>query len=521
MISRYPFQTEILDDVRQGWKEFQKQVVVSPTGSGKTCMFSWMAEEFMTKGQRTLILVDQNELVWQTVEKLKAVTSIPATVEKSELRADRTSPVVVSTIQTMSRRLDEWPSHHFGLVIADEGDKSISEMWQRVLKHFDRVAKVCAFTATPHRTDKRNLGCYYQRLVEKENLISLQQKGYLSRIRIEMLPIQIDLTGARIKAGDFIEAELDEILGPHLLKIAEAMRDRAAFRKAIAFFPLIKTAEKFAGICKDIGLNAEAIHGKSEDREEKLARFKNWDFDILANSSLLTRGYDDPAIDWVLPCRPTKSVTMFFQMIGRATRLAPGKVDYVVGDFLYQSTRHLVCRPAHLIAKDDDEAEQITQLAISRSQALPGELADQMPLDLQGLASEAVAKREEALRKRLEEQRNKKAKTISAEQFAVEHNSMDVAEYREVMPWESAPITDKQLKWIHRAKIDASTVRGKGHASKLLSLYFDRKPLQLASEGQRKIMTRMGYPNAEQATADQARRFFADLRKPKQEEMAI
>jgi hypothetical protein len=143
-----------------------------------------------------------------------------------------------------------------------------------------------------------------------------------------------------------------------------------------------------------------------------------------------------------------------------------------------------------------------------------------MPLDLEGLASDAQAQREEALRKQLEEHRKKNGKTISAEEFAMQHHSLDVAEYQETMPWESQPVTEKQMKWILRAKIDPATVRSKGHASKILSLYFDKKPLTLASASQRALMGRMGFPNAEHATADQARQFFSDLnRKRKQPDL--
>ena len=510
----YPYQQVYLDDIRKGWREFRRQVVVSPTGSGKTRMFCWMAEEAADNGLRTLILVDQDELVAQTLEKLQD-TGYPASLEKAEHRAARDCPIVVSTIQTMSGRFEEWPANHFGLVVADEADKSVSPMWQRTLKYFDPHARVCGFTATPHRTDKKNLGCYYERLVEHENLFSLADKGYLAPVTVAMLPVKIDLSQATVKRGDYVEEELDEILGPHLAEIAGHLKTVAAFRKTIVFLPLIKTAERFASICRDLGLAAESIHGKSEDRREKLERFRNWDFDVLANSALLTRGYDDPAIDCCVPCRPTKSVTLYFQMVGRATRIAPGKRDALVVDFLWQSARHLVCRPAHLIAQSDDEVEQITEML--EKTGLPADVADQMPLDLQDVSSEARAKREAALRKKLDQQRNKKAKTVSAEQFALEHGSLETAEYQETMPWESQPASDKQLKMLKWARIDLATVRGKGHASKLISLHFQKRPLQLASDKQRALMRRLGHPSSDNATADEARRFFADLRRPRQE----
>lgn len=517
-----PYQQTILDSVRRGWQEFNRQLVVAPTGSGKTVIFSCLAHESSMQGERTLILVDQEELVWQALDKLKRATGLIGQAEKAEHCASPTAPVVVATVQSMIRRLEKWPADHFGLVVADEADKSISASWQTVLSHFDPHARVFGCTASPNRTDRKNLGCYYQNVAAEVGLFDLIREGYLSPIAVKMLPIQIDLSAVHLKNGDFDTGELDAVIGPHLKAVAEAIQEHALFRKTLVFLPLIRTSEKFIEICRGLGLAAEHIDGTSEDRAEKLGRFASWDFDVLANSALLTRGYDDPGIDCVVMLRPTKSVTLYTQCIGRGTRISPGKQNLLLLDFLFQTTRHSLCRPANLIAKDDFEAEQITKLAQESSQnALPGEVALQIPLDLQKLASEAVATREEALRKRLEEQRKKSGVTISSEEFCLRCGKFEVAEYQETMEWESQPATEKQQHWLKKAKIDLGTVRSKGHAAKLLDLYFTRKPPTLASPGQRALMRRMGHPSAENATADEARRFFADLRKPKQTEMAV
>lgn len=503
--------------IRKGWADgFRKQLVVSPTGSGKTVMFAWEVEDAMNQGERSLIVVDQDELVWQTMDKLQAASKIVGDVEKAELSASKDSMVVVATVQSMARRLENWPKDHFGLVIADEADKSISPQWQSVLKHFE-PARVCGFTATPHRTDQKNLGCYYENSIELENLISLIGKGFLSPITIKMLPIQLDLSSVKVKEGDYDKDALDEIITPHLQNIAETILDVAPFRKTVVFLPLIKTCEKFAEIAQSVGLNAESIHGKSDDREEKLERFKRYEFDCLANSALLTRGYDDPSIDCIAPCRPTKSVTLYSQITGRGTRICEGKKDLLLLDFLYQASKKLICRPAHLIAKNDDEAEAITELVKQKS-AVPGDISDD--LDLIKVAADAKSLREIALKKKLEEHRNKKAKTVSAEDFAVNHGEFGVADYEPAMPWESAKVTDRQAEYLKRAKIDLATVKGFGHASQLLDVYFrEVKKPRLAAPKAVALMKRMqhvchniGIHSFENVTAAQAGRFFAELK---------
>ena len=165
-----------------------------------------------------------------------------------------------------------------------------------------------------------------------------------------------------------------------------------------------------------------------------------------------------------------------------------------------------------MIAHTEEEADEITKLAQDRA-GLPADVAAQCELDLQSLAGAATEQREANLRKKLEEQRHKKARTISAEEFALSHHSLETAEFEPTMKWESNAITEKQAKVLKRAKIDLETVHGRGHASKLIDLIFRNQKLTLASPAQQKLMRRMGHPNADQATQDEARKFFAEIRK--------
>ena len=172
-----PYQLALLDGVRAGWDTFSKQLAIAPTGSGKTICFCHMAKEQAEKGERTLVLVDQSELAFQTVDKMQRAVGLKCEVEKAELSASRTAVVVVATVQSMINRLDEWPADHFGLVIADEADKSICASWLKVLRHFDGSANVCGFTATPNRNDKKSLGSYYENIAFEATLFDLIQPG--------------------------------------------------------------------------------------------------------------------------------------------------------------------------------------------------------------------------------------------------------------------------------------------------------------------------------------------------------
>jgi len=506
-----PYQTEAIEAIEAGFGNFRKQLLVLPTGGGKTCVFSWLAQR--RQPQRTLILAHREELIDQAVAKLAAATGIRADREKAEHWASKTASVVVGSIQSLCRkaRLERWAPDHFGLVVADEAHHCCSPTWQTVLKHFGS-AQVLGVTATPDRSDKRNLGEYFENVAHEISLFTLIDQGYLSPISIKAIPLQIDLSNVGVKLGDFKDADLDHAITPYLSRIAQAIKEHAPGRRTLVFLPLINTSLKFVEACKACGLNAEHIDGTSPDRKEILARFADGEFEVLSNAMLLTEGFDDPGIDCVVVLRPTKSRPLYAQIVGRGTRTSFLKDDLLLLDFLWMHQKHPICRPAHLIAKDEEEAQSITELSQAKG------CSDQ--LELRQLAADATHQREESLRKKLQANSRKQGKFISSEEYAMQHDSLAVAEYQPEMAWERQPITEPQARALSRAKIDVETVRGKGHASKLLDIVFRNRKVTLAGAKAVELMRRMphicaeaGITNLEQPTSADAGRFFAQLKK--------
>ena len=505
-----PYQQDAIHAIEQGWNQFTKQLLVLPTGAGKTVCFSALAARRWQRGERSLILAHREELIEQAVLKLKAATGIVADVEKAERWASLSAPVVVASVQTLrGERLARWPRNHFAQVIADEAHHSISASWQQVLNHFDGEADVLGVTATPDRGDKRNLGGYYENVAYEIGLFDLIGQGYLSRIVIKSVPLEIDLSKVTQSTGDYDATALGDALTPYLGAIARAIREHAGFpRRTLAFLPLIKTSLDFVDACRQEGLIAAHVDGYSEDRDVILKRFAGGEFDLLSNAMLLTEGYDDPGIDCIVCLRPTRSRSLYSQIVGRGTRICDGKENLLLLDFLWSHQRMNLIRPAHLVSGCDDEAEVITKLA--ENDGGRGEL------DLEALATDAAEQRHESLRKKLEANRKKKGKTVDAEEWCLKMGAKEMVDYEPVMKWEHGQITDKQSYALKRAGIDVATVKGKGHASKLLDVYFRSQKLTLASDAQRSKMRQMGVTDWETATADDARRFFADLRKPQE-----
>ncbi len=502
------YQTEILAGVKKGTAEgFRKQLVLAATGTGKSCCGSWIVGDVLAENKRSLILVDQGDLAFQWAEKLKQCTGHDADIEKAELHASRSAFVVIATVQSLVNRLDKWPANHFDLVIADEADKSLADTWMKCLSHFDAHARICGFTATPWRSDARDLGEYYDNIASRFPLNTAIKKGALSKLCIQMVPLKIETNGLGRGGKDYTLEDCDHAITPYLGSVIDAMQKYGPERKTLVFVPLIRTSEKFVQMCQERGLRAEHIDGESDDRDAIRDRFENGTTDILVNSMLLTRGVDIPCISRIVPLRMTKSVSLYHQIVGRGTRLFPGKENLMVFDFLYQAEDMLICRPANLLAKNQEEADEMTAIF---EKSAGGEEQDLLAVD-----ADATHAREEALAKKLQALANRKARFISAEQFAVEHHQLEIAEFEPTMKWESDRLSPKQSEWIEKAGVDPESVKNKGQASKILDCYFKELNTQPASPGQKYHLRNANWVSTDgmrtwrTATRGDAREFFA------------
>lgn len=492
-----PYQEECVDSVLNNWKEYQKVLAVLPTGAGKTIIFSKVTERSLPG--RTLILAHREELIEQAVSKIKSTTGISAQVEKAERKAGRNADVVVASVQTLQGdRLEGWPQDHFSRIVVDEAHHALSDTYRRILEHFC-TARVLGVTATPFRGDKKNLGSLFENVAFEIGLIDLIKQGYLSPIRIKSVPLQIDLNGVRTVSGDYDLDQVDQALDPILTRVATAILEQAAGRKVLVFLPLRKTSQKFADILNGIGIRARHVDGLSDDRKEILESFGKGEFQVLCNAMLLTEGYDEPSVDCVCILRPTKSQPLYAQMVGRGTRLHPGKTECVLLDFLWLHEKHSLIRPAHLVAKSAEEAEYITE-AIKKSWS--------GTMDLLEAQDQAENDRETALQRELAKHERKKAKTISIEELAVMLHDADIADWEPTMQWHELPPTEKQTEQLQRWKIDASQIKTRGQASNLLDKLIRRSRFKLATPNQIKWLRRFGIPNGEQWSMEKASAFL-------------
>lgn len=497
-----PYQQAARDAIHAEWENGRaRTLLVLPTGTGKTIVFASVAADQVRAGDRVLILAHRGELLEQAADKLQRSTGLVSAVEKADATCLNTwFRVVVGSVQTLQRtaRLERFPRDYFGTIIIDEAHHAITDGYRRILDYFGD-AKVLGVTATPDRGDMRNLGEVFDSLAFEYKLTDAIKEGYLCRILAQTVPLKLDISSVTLSGGDYAVADLGTALDPYLEQIAAEMAVRCKDRKTVVFLPLIKTSQKFRDLLNAHGFRAAEVNGQSDDRRQVLADFDAGKYNVLCNSMLLTEGWDCPSVDCVVVLRPTKVRSLYSQMVGRGTRLSPGKTDLLLLDFLWMTDRHELCRPADLVCEDRTVARQMTETLAESG----------CPEDIEQAAAQAgedvVAQREEALAKQLEEQRRKKARLVDPLQYEMSIQAEDLAGYVPAFGWEAGPPSDKQTAALEKLGILPDAVESAGKAALLLDRLHKRQQEGLTTPKQIRLLERYGFQHVGSWSFESAR----------------
>lgn len=486
-----PYQQEARESIFEQWDSgVKKTLLVLPTGCGKTIVFAKVTEDCVRQGDRVLILAHRGELLEQAADKIHKSTGLGCAVEKAEESCQGSwFRIVVGSVQTLMRekRLGKFPADYFNTIIIDEAHHCISDSYQRVLQHFPD-AKVLGVTATPDRGDMRDLGQIFESLAYEYTLPKAIKEGYLSPIKALTLPLKIDMSGVGVQAGDFKVGDIGTALDPYLYGIADEMKKYCMDKKTVVFLPLVKTSQKFRDILNENGFQAAEVNGESQDRAETLSDFEAGRYNVLCNSMLLTEGWDCPSVDCIVVLRPTKVRSLYCQMVGRGTRLHPGKDHLLLLDFLWHTERHELCHPASLICDNEEVAQKMTANL---------EEAAGCPIDIEEAeekaASDVVAQREEALAKQLAEMKRRKKKLVDPLQFEMSIQAEDLSGYVPAFGWECAPPSDKQKKTLEKLGIMPDDIDNAGKATKLLERLDKRRTEGLTTPKQIRFLESRGF----------------------------
>ncbi len=346
MIDLRDYQIAALDAVEQASaRGVRRPLIALPTGTGKTIVF---VELIRRRGGRALVLVHRDELIQQTLDKLARVGVLDAGVVKAE-RDEHGAQVVVASVQTLSRpaRLQRL-TPDFSTVVVDEAHHGVAETYRRVLGHVGALASdgplTLGVTATPGRGDGVGLMAIFEEIVYERNILDMIRAGYLSELRAVQVQLKTDFRQLHTRAGDFIETEAEQLLlaanAPE--HVVLSYLQQAYGRRTLVFTPTVRVAHAMAETFRTVGLAAEALDGGTPipERRAILARLRAGETKIVPNCAVLTEGFDEPLVDCIVIARPTKSRTLYTQMIGRGTRRHPTKADCLILDVVGAACRN-------------------------------------------------------------------------------------------------------------------------------------------------------------------------------------
>lgn len=502
-----PYQKEAVDAVLEEWANgVAKTLLVLPTGCGKTVVFAKVAEACVGSGGRVLVLAHRAELLEQAADKIEKVTGLGCAVEKAEQTAEGTwFNITVGSVQSFNpARLERISPNTYTHIIIDEAHHTLAATYMRILSHFSG-SRVLGVTATADRGDQRELGSVYQTLAYEMSLPRAVREGWLCRIKAQTIPLRLEISHRG--SGDFTSEECATALDPYLEQIAHELSERCRGRKTVCFLPLIATARKFCAILRQCGFDAMEVNGESDNRADTL----QWFHDakpgcVLCNAMLLTEGWDEPSADCICVLRPTKVRALYAQMVGRGTRLSPGKQDLLLMDFLWMTSRHELCRPVHLVCENPDIQERIAEILQEETQQGAKDL-----LESEAVAEgKAVEERESKLARELEEQKRKEARLVDPLQFERSTQTDSTPDPHDLFALQ--PPTEDQLKSLADAGISSLNIRSCGQANNLLATIASRRENGLTTPKQIRLLERIGFRNVGTWTSAQAAKMITRVK---------
>ena len=337
------YQQQLLADLRAALKVHRRVCAVMPTGAGKGQTIGAIARGAARKGRRVLVLAHRAELIDQLTSTVRAWGLEPDVIAPGRTLQGR--QVAVGSVHTVARRLELLPAPD--LIIQDEAHHLVAgNIWGRVINAWPD-AHLIGKTATPERLDGKGLGVeaggYFEALVLGPSAAWLVEQGWLARPKVFSWP------GARNSKLRRRMGELD------LEQAAQTFGDRAAigdavshYRRrlhpgtAICFCCTIEHAEQLAGAFRAAGIRAASVSGATpaDQRKRLIAGLGTGEVEVLSSCMIISEGTDIPSVGGAILMRPTASLSLYLQMVGRALRPAAGKQEAVILDHVGNAHRH-------------------------------------------------------------------------------------------------------------------------------------------------------------------------------------
>ncbi|WP_414541714.1 DEAD/DEAH box helicase family protein [Nostoc sp. CCY0012] len=326
MFSLRDYQQDLVSKTSAAWSSGIRKVLLQlSTGGGKTIIFAAVASQFTDQGMGVLVVAHREELIIQAVEKLEATTKVQPGIIKAKYKPTD-SLIQVASIQTLSSRKTYPPAK---LVIIDEAHHSSANSYRKLLDAYPD-ALILGLTATPRREDGYGLRDIFDHLIGSITTKELIALGYLTDYKL--------IAGFKYsqhkvpKKRDFTRKELEAVASDYKpSEVLKQWKNFCAGKKTVIFAVNVMHSKEITAVFYADGITCEHLDGDTPNNERKaiLDRFRSGQTQVISNCAILTEGFDCPDSGAVVIARPTSSVTLWLQMIGRILRPAPGK-DYAI-----------------------------------------------------------------------------------------------------------------------------------------------------------------------------------------------
>ena len=334
-----PYQKEALDAMLLAENNgIFKQLVVLPTGAGKTILFAQLPL-FRKDSLPMLVLAHRSELLIQAKDKITLINpQLSVGIEQADNKAGYTD-VVIASVPTLGRenssRIEKYPQHYFKTIIIDEAHHSAAPTYKRILDYF-RPNFLLGVTATPQRSDSVRLTDVFQEIVYYKSIQDLIKEGWLSPLIGYRVKTSTDISEVEIQNGEYKQDQLIEAIDnvARNNSIVAAYNDLAIDKKTVVFAAGVDHARHLEKAFQKNGSLVRVIIGTTEDEERRkiLSDFKSGAIKILVNVGVLTEGFDEPSIEAIILAKPTRSSLLYTQIVGRGTRLYEGKPHCMIID---------------------------------------------------------------------------------------------------------------------------------------------------------------------------------------------
>ena len=345
MLKLRDYQEVVVEHIRQSYRDgFKSPLLVLPTGSGKTVVFSYVAAQTSSRGKRVLILVHRIELLRQTANKLSEAGVYHGLINP-KYTPNLHAPVQVASVQTVVNRLNK--IHPPDLIIIDEAHHALAGTWRKVIEAFPN-ARVLGVTATPCRGDGTGLGLsaggVFDDIVMGPQIAELIDMGFLVKPRIYAPKEKLDLSAVRTIRGDYDAKQLNEVVDKPTITgdaVQHYMR-LCPGTPAVVFCVSVNHAQHVAEEFRRAGFRAYHADGTLDDdvRGRILGGLGNGTVDVVTSCDLISEGTDIPAIGCAILLRPTQSLGLYIQQVGRALRTADGKSQAIILDHVGNVITH-------------------------------------------------------------------------------------------------------------------------------------------------------------------------------------